>query len=134
MIAENGMDDDRAERVWKALADRTRRTILDTLAERPHTTGELVARFDALCRTAVMKHLDILERAHLVLTSREGRTRWNHLNPVPIQQICDRWVGYHVRHLASGVSRLKAVAEGRSPLRVVEPPQDSGDDEGDMGT
>ena len=109
------MSGDTSERVWKALADRTRRTILDILAERPHTTGELVARVDGLCRTAVMKHLDVLERAHLVLARREGRTRWNHLNPLPIQEVCDRWVGRHVRHLASAAVRLKAVAEGDGP-------------------
>lgn len=126
--------EDRAELVWKALADRTRRTILDTLAERPHTTGELVARFDVLCRTGVMKHLDVLERAHLVLTTRDGRTRWNHLNPAPIQQVCDRWVGRHVQHLASAMSRLKAVAEGPPTLRMLAPRRDGNDDEGDVGT
>ena len=109
------MSGDTSELVWKALADRTRRTILDILAERPHTTGELVARVDGLCRTAVMKHLDVLERAHLVLARREGRTRWNHLNPLPIQEVCDRWVGRHVRHLASAAVRLKAVAESDPP-------------------
>ena len=104
-----------SELVWRALADRTRRSILDTLAERPHTTGELVARCDGLCRTAVMKHLDVLERAHLVLTTREGRMRWNHLNPIPIQQVCDRWVGRHVRHLSAAAARLKTVSEGPVP-------------------
>ncbi len=128
------MSNDDTELVWKALADRTRRTILDTLAERPHTTGELVGLFDGLCRTAVMKHLDILERAHLVLTTRDGRARWNHLNPVPIQQVCDRWVGRHVKHLAAAVSRLKAVAEGPQPLRLVVPRPCGDDDKGDMGT
>ncbi len=106
---------DDSELVWRALADRTRRSILDTLAERPHTTGELVARYDTLCRTAVMKHLDVLERAHLVLTTREGRMRWNHLNPIPIQQVCDRWVGRHIRHLAAAAVRLKTVAEHPAP-------------------
>ena len=109
------MSGDTSELVWKALADRTRRTILDILAERPHTTGELVARVDGLCRTAVMKHLDVLERAHLVLARREGRTRWNHINPLPIQEVCDRWVGRHVRPLASAAVRLKAVAESDAP-------------------
>ncbi len=107
--------DDDSELVWRALADRTRRSILDTLAERPHTTGELVARYEGLCRTAVMKHLDVLERAHLVLTTREGRMRWNHLNPIPIQQVCDRWVGKHVRQLAAAAVRLKSVSEAPVP-------------------
>ena len=106
--------DNEADVIWKALADRTRRAILDALAEQPLTTGDLVARFDTLCRTAVMKHLGVLERAHLVLAVREGRTRWNYLNPIPIQQVCDRWVGHQIRHLASAMVRLKAVAEGPS--------------------
>lgn len=127
------MNGDEAELVWKALADRTRRKILDVLAERPHTTGELVARFDTLCRTAVMKHLDVLERAHLVLKTREGRIRWNHLNPVPIQQVCDRWVGRHVKHLAAAVSRLKSVSEGPPPLEIVAPRPGGNHGEGDAG-
>ena len=99
--------------VWKALADATRRQILDALAHRPLTTGELVTRFDHLCRTAVMKHLDVLVGAGLVIIRRDGRTRWNYLNPVPIQRVCDRWVGKHVRRLASAMSRLKDHVESR---------------------
>ena len=95
------------DRVWRALADPTRRAILDELAGSPRTTGELVERFQPLCRTNVMKHLDVLVDAQLVLVRRRGRERWNHLNPVPIQRVCDRWVTRHVRHPASALSRLK---------------------------
>ena len=93
--------------IWKALADATRREILDRLAERPMTSGEIVSRFDGLCRTNVMKHLDILVSANLVIVRREGRHRWNYLNPVPIQRVCDRWVSRHVNRIASKMSRLK---------------------------
>ncbi len=99
--------------VWKALADATRREILDALGERPLTTGELVERFDQLCRTAVMKHLDILVEAQLVVVRREGRQRWNYLNPLPIQHVCDRWISQHVRRMAGALSRLKDFAEER---------------------
>jgi DNA-binding transcriptional ArsR family regulator len=99
--------------IWKALADATRREILDALAERPQTSGEIVARFDGLCRTNVMKHLDILVAANLVIVRREGRSRWNYLNPVPIQRVCDRWVSKHVKHLAAAMSRLKDHVEER---------------------
>ena len=100
--------------IWKALADGTRRDILDILAERPLTTGEIVARFErTLSRTAVMKHLDILVGAKLVVVRREGRSRWNYLNPAPIQEVCDRWISKHVRHLASALSRLKELVEER---------------------
>jgi DNA-binding transcriptional ArsR family regulator len=102
--------------VWRALADPTRRAILDDLARGPRTTGDLATRFLPLCRTNVMKHLDVLVEARLVLVRREGRTRWNHLNPVPIQRVCERWVSRHVRHMASSLSRLKDHVEGaRSP-------------------
>ena len=101
------------DQVWRALADPTRRAILDLLAAGPRTTGEIVAEFEDLCRTGVMKHLGLLESANLVLIRREGRTRWNHLNPVPIQQVCDRWVSRHVRHMASAMSRLKEFVESQ---------------------
>ncbi len=99
--------------IWKALADGTRRQILDILAERPQTTGELVARFEHLCRTNVMKHLDVLVAANLVIVRRQGRTRWNHINPVPIQAVCDRWVSRHVKQMASSLARLKDHVEER---------------------
>ena len=95
------------DRVWRALADTTRRAMLDLLAKRAHRTGEVVAHFPELSRTGVMKHLDVLEAAGLVLVRREGRVRWNHLNPMPIQRIHDRWVAKHVRRTAGALSRLK---------------------------
>ena len=101
------------DNIWRALADPHRRDILDALAERPLTTGEIVARFDGLCRTAVMKHLDVLVEAGLVVVRREGRQRWNYLNPVPIQRVCDRWISRHVRHMSAALSRLKGIVEER---------------------
>ena len=106
--------DHESDLVWKALADPTRRLILDELAERPRTTGEIVGHFDGLCRTAVMKHLDILVRSQLVLVRRQGRQRWNYLNPLPLQRVCDRWVSKHVRQLSSSLSRLKDFVEQSS--------------------
>lgn len=99
------------EAVWRALADQRRRAIVDELAAGPRTTGELVQCFDTLCRTAVMKHLDVLEEAGLLEVRREGRTRWNHLNPGPIQTVCDRWISRHVQRRASALTRLKQAAE-----------------------
>ena len=99
------------EAVWKALADGRRRAILDELAKGPRTTGQLVERFDSLCRTAVMKHLDVLQGAGLLEVRREGRTRWNSINPVPIQTVCDRWIARHVQRRASAMARLKHAAE-----------------------
>jgi len=105
--------------VWKALADPTRRALLDALSDAPATTGELVDAFDTLSRTGVMKHLDILEHAGLLVVTRDGRVRWNHLNPVPIQRVHDRWVSRHVRGTASALSRLKDHVEaGVVPKRT----------------
>jgi len=108
-----------ADLVWKALADPTRRAILDLLAEEPRTTGEVCARFarkkqGGIGRTGVMKHLDILQAANLVIVRREGRHRWNHLNPVPIQRVCDRWVSRYVRDIARSANRLKDLVEGNN--------------------
>ena len=100
-------DSDLKELVWKALADGTRRDMLDALAAGPLTTGQLVERFNTICRTNVMKHLEILVQANLVVIRREGRLRWNYLNPTPIQRICDRWVSKHVKKMASALSQLK---------------------------
>ena len=101
--------------VWKALADPTRRGILDLLAEEPRTTGQIVEAFPRLSRTGVMKHLDLLEQAGLVVVRRAGRCRWNHLNPMPIQRIHDRWVSHHVRGTAAALSRLKDHVESKAP-------------------
>ena len=61
---------EKGDLIWKALADATRREVLDLLAERPLTTGELVERFPDLCRTNVMKHLDVLTAANLVIVKK----------------------------------------------------------------
>ncbi len=97
--------------IWKALGDPTRRALLDDLASEPLTTGELVAKHSDLCRTAVMKHLGVLEDAGLVVVRREGRHRWNYINPVPIDRVCGRWIHGQVRHLTQAVNRLKSFVE-----------------------
>ncbi|MBZ5521084.1 MAG: helix-turn-helix domain-containing protein [Acidobacteriia bacterium] len=76
--------------IWKALADPTRRAMLDVLREGPRTTGALCRRFRRLSRCGVMKHLGILEKAGLVVVRRKGRFRWNYFNSTPIRQIYDR--------------------------------------------
>lgn len=79
--------------VFKALAAPVRRRILDALKDRPHTTGEVCASFSDLDRCTVMQHLKVLEAAGLVIARRSGRERWNHLDPLPIKHIHDRWIG-----------------------------------------
>jgi DNA-binding transcriptional ArsR family regulator len=99
------------DRVWKALSDRTRRTMMDLLAEKERTTGELSAAFPKLSRFAVMKHLKILHRAGLLITRREGRRRWNQLNPVPLRQAMRRWLSRYEQLWADALIDIKEEAE-----------------------
>lgn len=96
-----GMHDDGP--VFKALADPTRRMLLDRLFERDgRTLTELEAEVPDLTRFGVMRHLTVLEDAGLVVTRKQGRFKHHYLNPVPIALIADRWLGkYRERHAAA---------------------------------
>ncbi|MGH9077364.1 MAG: ArsR/SmtB family transcription factor [Acidimicrobiales bacterium] len=95
------------DEVFRALADPTRRRLLDELfLEDGQTLGALEARF-ALSRFGVMKHLKLLEEAGLVVTTRRGREKLHFLNPVPIRLVHDRWVSKYAEPWASGLSELK---------------------------
>jgi len=98
------------ERVWKALADPSRRQMLDLLRENPRSTGELAEHFP-FSRFAVMKHLNQLVDAGLVLVVRKGRQRINHLNPVPIREIHRRWIRPFETGAADALLRLKNFVE-----------------------
>src|SRR5262249_34891537 len=95
------------DRVFKALADRRRRRILDLLKNQPMTTGDLCKRFPSLDRCTVMQHLGVLEKAELVIVKREGRLRWNYLNPLPVKQIHDRWISVHAAAAVDFLSAMK---------------------------
>ena len=103
------MNDDDA--VFKALADPTRRFLLDLLFERDgRTLTELESELE-MTRFGVMKHLRVLEESGLVVTQRSGREKLHYLNPVPIQLIHDRWIGkFRERHV-SALTELKAKLE-----------------------
>jgi DNA-binding transcriptional ArsR family regulator len=100
------------EKVFKALADGRRRRMLDLLRDEPRTTGDLCASFRKLNRCTVMQHLAVLERAGLVIVKREGRLRWNYINPLPIKAIHDRWIAPHARHAVDVLARMKRAMEG----------------------
>jgi DNA-binding transcriptional ArsR family regulator len=104
--------DDATDRVFKALAAETRRAILDALKDDPQTTGALCARFPALDRCTVMQHLKVLEDADLVIVRRAGRVRWNHLNPLPIKHIHERWIGPYAARSVELLDKLKSDLEG----------------------
>ncbi|MGH8016225.1 MAG: ArsR/SmtB family transcription factor [Candidatus Zixiibacteriota bacterium] len=101
----------RQEQVWKALADPTRRRILDLLAARSHNTGEICGHFRRLTRFGIMKHLAVLEKAGLVLTRRDGRFNWHFFNAVPIRKIYERWVSKYVGDLSHTLIELKNFSE-----------------------
>jgi len=97
--------------VWKALSDPTRRQILDLLRGGPRRTTEIVEAFPKLTRFGVMKHLDVLRAAGLVITRAEGRERINALNPMPIRQIYERYVSKYADLWAAAFLRVKESAE-----------------------
>ena len=99
--------DDELDPVWKALSDSTRRGILDILRPGSKTTTEIVRSFPEMSRHAVMKHIDVLRTAGLVITREDGRRRVNSLNVVPIRQIYERWVGPFAELWTSTLLRIK---------------------------
>ena len=101
----------RTDRVFKALADPTRRKMLDLMAEKQRTTGELAAAFAKLSRFAVMKHLGVLQRAGLVIVTRDGRTRWNRLNSVPLREVVRRWMSRYEEQSADMLLNIRDAAE-----------------------
>src|SRR5512134_1191649 len=94
--------------VFHALADATRRRLLDELRTGPRTTGELARLLPGMTRFGVMDHLGVLVRAGLVLVDRQGRERVNHLNPVPIQRIYERWMRPFAIPVATELLALEA--------------------------
>jgi uncharacterized protein YndB with AHSA1/START domain/DNA-binding transcriptional ArsR family regulator len=101
------------ELVWKALADPTRRAILDLLRDRPRTTGELTGEFPQFTRFAVIKHLGVLQQADLVVVRPRGRERWNYLNGVPLRQAYERWMRPFADRWAASLLRLEEAVSDR---------------------
>jgi len=95
------------DKVFKALADPTRRELLDELfREDGQTLSALEAR-QQMSRFGVMKHLKVLEEAGLVTTRKRGREKFHYLNPVPIRLVYERWVSKYAEPWAAGLSALK---------------------------
>lgn len=102
------------DKVFKALADGGRRRLLDLLRkENGQTLGELCAHME-MTRQAVSKHLKVLEEANLVATLWRGREKLHYLNPVPIHQIAERWIGKFERPRLDALAELKKSLEGES--------------------
>ena len=131
--------------VWRALANPLRRALLDRLVEGPLTTGQLAASVPALSRFAVMQHLEVLTGARLVLVRREGRTRLNYLNAVPVQEVCERWVAGLAGTTARAATAFRRHVESQTvtstepqteaePKADAEPKPESQPKEGDTGS
>jgi len=102
---------DHLDAVFKALADESRRELLDRLrADNGQTLGELSGRM-GMTRQAVSKHLAILEAANLVATVRRGREKLHYLNPLPIHEIGERWIGKFERGRLQALSDMKKALE-----------------------
>jgi DNA-binding transcriptional ArsR family regulator len=102
------------DRVFKALADPTRRYLLDLLfARNGLTLTELESQLQ-MTRFGVMKHLRVLEGAGLVITRRSGREKLHFLNPIPIQLIHHRWIHKYAEHQVSALADLKAELEAKA--------------------
>jgi DNA-binding transcriptional ArsR family regulator len=97
--------------VFRALADPTRRTLLDELFKEDGQTLRALEERLPMTRFGVMKHLKVLEEAGLVKTKRRGREKLHFLNPVPIRLVHDRWVSKYAEPWASGLSELKQALE-----------------------
>jgi DNA-binding transcriptional ArsR family regulator len=95
------------DKVFKALADPSRRKLLDQLhVNNGQTLGELCEHLD-MTRQAVAKHLGLLEAANLLVTVWRGREKLHYLNPVPLQEIYDRWIGKYERVRVRAINELK---------------------------
>lgn len=101
----NGDEDDEA--VFRALYDPRRRKILDLLKTRPRTTGEICSHFSEIDRCTVIMHIDILRKADLVISRKEGRLVWNYLDALPIKRIHDRWIGQYADYAVKMLEKLK---------------------------
>jgi DNA-binding transcriptional ArsR family regulator len=101
----------RMDKIFKALADNTRRELLDRLfAKDGQTLGEL-CEYLSMTRQAVTKHLVILEEANLIVIQWKGREKLHYLNPVPIQEIHERWVSKYEKGRLAAISNLKNALE-----------------------
>ena len=110
MVPYKDMDDDA---VFRALADASRRQLLDRLHARSGQTLADLCQGLAMTRQAVAKHVAILEEANLVSSKRQGREKLHFINPVPINEIAQRWINKFERQQLNALAALKKTLEGK---------------------
>jgi DNA-binding transcriptional ArsR family regulator len=103
------------EEVFKALADASRRKLLDVLHESNGQTLATLCAHLEMTRQAVTKHLNLLERANLIAVVWHGREKLHYVNPVPIHEIYERWISKYERHRLQALSDLKKHLETPTP-------------------
>ena len=108
------------DEVFKALADPTRRSLLDELFKNDGQTLTQLEERLPMTRFGVMKHLKLLEEAHLVVTRRRGREKLHFLNVIPIRLLHDRWINKYTEPWASSLTHLKHTMENRTMEKIYE--------------
>jgi DNA-binding transcriptional ArsR family regulator len=108
------------DEVFRALADPTRRSLLDELFKEDGQSLSVLEQRLPMTRFGVMKHLKLLEEAGLVVTKRRGREKLHFLNPVPIRLVHDRWVSKYAEPWAASLSGLKRELESKTMEKVFE--------------
>lgn len=103
--------------VFKAMADPVRRRLLDRLRHKNGQTLSELGEGLGMSRQAVTKHIAVLETANLVAFERRGRERLHYLNPIPIQEVADRWIGAYQRTPAASLTHLKRTLEGETAVK-----------------
>ncbi|MGB7335553.1 MAG: helix-turn-helix transcriptional regulator [Salaquimonas sp.] len=123
MITNDEPNSDELDAVFQALAHITRRQILDLVRASPGiSVGVLAGEFD-VSRIAVMNHLAVLEKAGLIISEKDGRSRMLYINAMPIQEIYDRWTDTYSAYWSSRMNLIKSAAE------AVATPKKRGNDE-----
>ena len=113
-MSSKRIERDGEDAVFHALADATRRRLLDELRIGPRTTGELCDAIPGMSRFGVMDHLGVLVGAGLVIATRHGRERVNHLNPVPLEALYERWMQPFAAPVARELLALESAATKRT--------------------
>ena len=105
------MDEDQLDLLFHALASQPRRAILDLVRNNGGCNVNFVTSHFAFSRIGVMKHLDVLQAANLVISQKNGRDRELFFNPVPLQEVHEHWTDHYSRHFAARLTQLKRIVE-----------------------
>lgn len=116
------MSEDAMDLALRALAHASRRQMLDLVRQRPGSSVNDISKYFDMSRIAVMKHLNVLEEAGLLISRKTGRVRELYFNAVPIQEIYDRWTTDYSEFFATQVVDLKRNLERRTSRRKVKQP------------